>query len=316
MDPISGTIRYGFGIRELVSGLDVVTLSMGLFGLSEILVGMENLSVAGKATAINSSKLLPEEVRPTVMSIIRGSFLGFFMGLIPGTSSAVPALISYSMEKNLSKHPEKFGTGVPEGVAGPETANNSYVGGAMIPLFTLGIPCSPTIAILMGAFMMHGMTPGPTLFITNPDVIWGTIASMFVGNIILLILNLPLAGMWAKLADVPSKLLYPVVLIVAMMGAYTVDNSVFGIVVMLISGVIGYALKKLDIPLAPTILVFVLADMMEQNLLQSLKINSGIGGLFKSTTALVLLIASVVVITFSLIAELKNKKSALLTHDE
>lgn len=316
MDPISGTIRYGFGIRELVSGLDVVTLSMGLFGLSEILVGMENLSVAGKATAINSSKLLPEEVRPTVMSIIRGSFLGFFMGLIPGTSSAVPALISYSMEKNLSKHPEKFGTGVPEGVAGPETANNSYVGGAMIPLFTLGIPCSPTIAILMGAFMMHGMTPGPTLFITNPDVIWGTIASMFVGNIILLILNLPLAGMWAKLADVPSKLLYPVVLIVAMMGAYTVDNSVFGIVVMLISGVIGYVLKKLDIPLAPTILVFVLADMMEQNLLQSLKINSGIGGLFKSTTALVLLIASVVVITFSLIAELKNKKSALLTHDE
>ena len=316
MDPVSGTIRYAYGLNELVSGLDVVTLSMGLFALSEILVGMENLSVTGKATAVNSSKLKPEEVRPTVMAIIRGSFLGFFMGLIPGTSSAVPALISYSMEKNLSKHPEKFGTGVPEGVAGPETANNSYVGGAMIPLFTLGIPCSPTIAILMGAFMMHGMTPGPTLFITNPDVIWGTIASMFVGNVILLILNMPLAGMWAKLASIPNKLLYPIVLIVAMMGAYTVDNNVFGIVVMLVSGVIGYVLKKLDIPLAPAILVFVLADMMEQNLLQSIRINNGMGGLFKSPIALGLLIAALLVITISLIAEFRNKKSALLTHDE
>ena len=316
MDPISGTIRYAYGVNELVSGLDVVTLSMGLFGLSEILVGMENLSVTSKATAVNSSKLKREEVRPTVMAIIRGSFLGFFMGLIPGTSSAVPALISYSMEKNLSKHPEKFGQGAPEGVAGPETANNSYVGGAMIPLFTLGIPCSPTIAILMGAFMMHGMTPGPTLFITNPDVIWGTIASMFVGNIILLILNMPLAGMWAKLASISNKVLYPIVLIVAMMGAYTVDNNVFGIVVMLVSGVIGYVLKKLEIPLAPAILVFVLADMMEQNLLQSIKINDGIGGLFSSPIALGILCASLLVITLSLIAEFRNKKSALLTHDE
>ncbi len=316
MDPISGTIRYGYGINELVSGLDIVTLSMGLFGLSEILVGMENLSVTSKATAINSSKLKREELRPTIMSIIRGSFLGFFMGLIPGTSSAVPALISYSMEKNLSKHPELFGKGAPEGVAGPETANNSYVGGAMIPLFTLGIPCSPTIAILMGAFMMHGMTPGPTLFITNPDVIWGTIASMFIGNVILLILNMPLAGMWAKLADIPNKMLYPVVLIVAMMGAYTVDNSLFGIVVMLISGVIGYVLKKLDIPLAPVVLVFVLADMMEQNLLQSLKINSGLSGVIKSPIALGLLVAALAVIVFSLIAEFRNKKSALLTADE
>ena len=238
------------------------------------------------------------------------------MGLIPGTSSAVPALISYSMEKNLSKHPEEFGKGVPEGVAGPETANNSYVGGAMIPLFTLGIPCSPTIAILMGAFMMHGMTPGPTLFITNPDVIWGTIASMFVGNVILLILNLPLAGWWAKLASIPNKLLYPVVLLVAMMGAYTVDNNLFGIGVMLVSGVIGYVFKKLDIPMAPVILVFVLADMMEQNLLQSIKINGNLIGVVQSPIALALLIGAVLVLTVSLVAELKNKKSSMLAADE
>ncbi len=316
MDPVSGMIRFNFNINELISGVDIVTLSMGLFGLSEILVGMENLNVTNKATAIKSSKLKKEEIRPTTMSIIRGSFLGFFMGLIPGTSSAIPALISYSMEKNLSKYPEKFGNGAPEGVAGPETANNSYVGGAMIPLFTLGIPCSPTIAILMGAFMMHGMTPGPTLFITNPDVIWGTIASMFVGNVILLILNLPLAGWWAKLASIPNKVLYPVVLIVAIMGAYTVNNNVFDIGIMLIAGVIGYVMKKLDIPMAPVILVFVLADMMEQNLLQSMKINSGLGGIIKSPVATGLIVAAALVIIVSLFMELKNKKSDLLAADE
>lgn len=316
MDPISGAVRYNMGLNELVSGMDIVTLSMGLFGLSEILVGMENLNITNKATAVNSSKLKKEEVGPTTKAIIRGSFLGFFMGLIPGTSSAIPALISYSMEKNTSKHPELFGKGVPEGVAGPETANNSYVGGAMIPLFTLGIPCSPTIAILMGAFMMHGMTPGPTLFITNPDVIWGTIASMFVGNLILLVLNLPLAGAWAKLANIPNRVLYPVVLIVAMLGAYTVNNSVFDIGVMLVAGVIGYFMKKLDIPMAPIILVFVLADMMEQNLLQSIKINNGMSGLIHSPIALAFLIAAVVVIAGSLYAEFKNKKSSLLAADE
>ena len=186
----------------------------------------------------------------------------------------------------------------------------------MIPLFTLGIPCSPTIAILMGAFMMHGMTPGPTLFITNPDVIWGTIASMFVGNVILLILNLPLAGWWAKLASIPNKLLYPVVLLVAMMGAYTVDNNLFGIGVMLVSGVIGYVFKKLDIPMAPVILVFVLADMMEQNLLQSIKINGSLIGVVQSPIALALLIGAVLVLTVSLVAELKNKKSSMLAADE
>jgi putative tricarboxylic transport membrane protein len=316
MDPVSGAIRYSFGINDLVSGIGIVPLSMGLFGLSELLVLVENLNVTNKASALNSSTLKKEELHPTTMAIIRGSFLGFFAGLIPGTNSAVPALISYSMEKNLSKHPERFGKGVPEGVAGPETANNSYIGGAMIPLFTLGIPCSPTIAILMGAFMMHGMIPGPTLFITNPDVIWGTISSMFVGNVILLILNMPLAATWAKLADIPNKMLCPAVLVVSMMGAYTENNSVFGMGVMLVAGVIGYVFKKLDIPLAPIILVFVLTDRMEQALLQSVKIHAGVLGILTSPIALALLIAAIVVIVGSLIMEIKNKKSALLESDE
>ncbi len=316
MDPVSGRIRYAFGVNHLVSGLDLVTICMGLFGLSEILVGMENLFIHNKTTSVNSSKLEKSEVRPTVMSIIRGSFLGFFMGLIPGTSSAVPALISYSMEKRISKHPEKFGKGAVEGVAGPETANNSYVGGAMIPLFTLGIPCSPTIAILMGAFMMHGLTPGPTLFIESPIVVWGTIASMFIGNVILLIMNWPLANAWAKVANIPNKLLYPVVLIIAMLGAYTVSNSLFEVGVMLVFGIIGYVLKKVEIPMAPIVLVYVLSEMIERSLLQSLKINKGISGLYSSPIALGLLIAAVLILVVSLYAEIKNKKSEFLTDSD
>ena len=164
--------------------------------------------------------------------------------------------------------------------------------------------------------MMHGMTPGPTLFITNPNVIWGTIASMFVGNAILLVLNLPLAGWWAKLASIPNRILYPVVLIVAMMGAYTVNNNIFDVALMLVAGVVGYIMKKVDIPMAPVILVFVLADMMEQNLLQSIKINGGLGGILESPIALGFMVAAVVVLLGSLIAEFKNKKSTLLTADE
>ncbi len=316
MDPVSGRIRYAFGVNQLVSGLDLVTICMGLFGLSEILVGMENLYIHNKTSSVNSSRLEKGEMRPTVMSIIRGSFLGFFMGLIPGTSSAIPALISYSMEKRLSKHPEKFGKGAVEGVAGPETANNSYVGGAMIPLFTLGIPCSPTIAILMGAFMMHGLTPGPTLFIESPIVVWGTIASMFIGNVILLIMNWPLAGAWAKVANIPNKLLYPVVLIIAMLGAYTVSNSLFEIGVMLVFGIIGYVLKKLEIPMAPIVLVYVLSEMIERSLLQSLKINKGFSGLYSSPIALGFLIAAVLILVLSLYAEFRNKKTDFLNDSD
>ena len=316
MDTVSGAVRFTLGSNQLVGGLSIVTICMGLFGLSEILVGMENLSQTNKVSSVASSKLRKEEWGPTVGSIIRGSFLGFFMGLIPGTSSAIPALISYSMEKRLSKHPEKFGTGIPEGVAGPETANNSYVGGALIPLFTLGIPCSPTIAILMGAFMLHGLTPGPTLFIENPLVVWGTIASMFVGNIILLIMNVPLANVWAKVAQIPNKMLYPVVLIVAILGAYTVSNSMFEVGIMLVCGIIGYLLKKLDIPMAPIALVFVLSEMMERSILQSIKINKGLSGLYNSPICMTLLILSVIILIASLLAEYSNKKSSFLTSDD
>ncbi|MEM1484430.1 tripartite tricarboxylate transporter permease [Oscillospiraceae bacterium PP1C4] len=317
MDPVSGALRYTFNQPFLVGGLDLVTISMGLFGLSEIFIGMENLSAVGKPEKIN--KLLPErdEIKPTLGAIIRGSLLGFFTGLIPGTSSAVPALLSYSLEKRLSKHPEKFGKGAIEGVAGPETANNSYCGGAMIPLFTLGIPSSPTIAILLGAFIMHGLTPGPVLFTQNPTFVWGIIASMFIGNAMLLIMNLPMAGWWAKIAQVPAKLLYPIVLIISVLGAYTVSNDLWDVGVMLVFGVLGYIMKKIDIPMAPIVLTYVLSSMMESALLQTVKMNNGSAiGLIKSPISAVMLLLSAFVLVASLYAELKNKKSAMLNDSD
>jgi len=317
MDPISGTLRFTFNQPFLINGIDLVTIAMGLFGLSEIFLGMENLASAAKAQQITS--FLPEkkEVKTTSWAILRGTVLGFFIGLIPGTNSAIPALLSYSMEKKLSKHPEKFGHGAIEGVAGPETANNSYCGGAMIPLLTLGIPSSPTIAILLGAFIMHGLTPGPILFVQNPDFVWGVIASMVVGNAMLLFMNLPLAGWWAKIAEVPAKLLYPIVLILSIIGAYTVSNDLWDVGVMLVFGVVGYVMKKIDIPMAPIVLTYVLGAMMEKALLQSVKMNNGsLIGLVESPISLTMIVLTVIVLSGSIYAEIKNKKGAIALEND
>ena len=249
-------------------------------------------------------------------SIVRG-LVARCIGLIPGTNSAIPALLSYSMEKKLSKNPEKFGHGAIEGVAGPETANNSYCGGAMIPLLTLGIPSSPTIAILLGAFIMHGLTPGPILFVQNPDFVWGVIASMVVGNAMLLFMNLPLAGWWAKIAEVPAKLLYPIVLILSIIGAYTVSNDLWDVGVMLVFGVVGYIMKKIDIPMAPIVLTYVLGAMMEKALLQSVKMNNGsLIGLVESPISLTMIVLTAIVLTGSIYAEIKNKKGAIALEND
>ncbi|MDQ2079901.1 tripartite tricarboxylate transporter permease [Xanthobacteraceae bacterium Astr-EGSB] len=312
MDPISGALRFTFGQPFLISGIDLVTIAMGLFGLSEIFLGMENLSAVGKPEKLTGLFPKREELRGTSGAIFRGTWLGFFIGLIPGTSSAVPALLSYSIEKALSKTPERFGNGAIEGVAGPETANNSYCGGAMIPLLTLGIPSSPTIAILLGAFIMHGLTPGPILFKQNPDFVWGVIDSMLVGNAMLLAMNLPLAGLWARIALVPPKLLYPIVLILSIIGAYTVSNDLWDVGVMLVFGVIGYVMKKLDIPMAPIVLTYVLGAMMEKAALQSVKMNDGsLMGLVESPISLSILILATIVFLGSVYAEIKNKKAML-----
>ncbi|MGM0875795.1 MAG: tripartite tricarboxylate transporter permease [Bacillota bacterium] len=223
-------MRFTFGSPFLIDGFDFVTIAMGLFGLSEILLGLEQQMKKPEKPPVVKG-LLPsrEEVRPSIMSIGRGTVLGFFLGLIPGISSVVPSLLSYSMEKRLAKDPSRFGKGAIEGVAGPETANNSFTAGALIPLFLLGIPSSATMAVLLGAFVLHGLQPGPTLFVNHADFVWAVIASMFIGNLLLLFMNLPMAKFWAKIASVPFKMLFPIIIAVSIVGTYSISNSLWDV---------------------------------------------------------------------------------------
>lgn len=309
MDTVSGTVRFGFGNVHLMDGLDFVPLAMGLFGISEIIQSLENKIRAEKPAKVKGVLPRKDEWKPTLKAIFRGTGLGFLVGLLPGTNSVIPAIMSYSLEKKLAKDPSRFGKGAIEGVAGPETANNAYCGAALVPLFTLGIPSSPVIAILLGAFIMHGLQPGPKLFEDNPVFVWAIIASMFIGNFILLIMNVPMAGIWAKITMVPYQLLYPIILAIAVVGAYSVKNSMFDVGVMFIFGILGYLLKKVDIPLAPVVLAFVLGSMIESSLMQSLIIFDGnFLMLFNRPISGTLLVVSLLVLIISLIAGVKKKK--------
>ncbi|OUN00890.1 MAG: transporter [Paenibacillaceae bacterium ZCTH02-B3] len=313
-DPITGSLRWTFGQPHLMGGLDFVTIAIGMFGLSEILIAFEQKTEAGAKIAAKIKGLLPrrEEWRPTIMSILRGTGIGFLIGLIPGSNTVIPNILSYTVEKRLAKDPPRFGKGAIEGVAGPETANNAYCGSALIPLFTLGIPSSPTIAILFGAFIMHGLTPGPTLMQTDADLVWAIIASMFIGNLILLIMNLPLAGMWARIALIPPRYLYPVVLIICIIGAYTVSNSLWDVGVMLVFGIIGYLFRKLDIPLAPVVLTFILGNLMETSMMQALiGFQGNFLGFFQRPISGTLLAVSILIIALSVYSNIRNRRNLL-----
>lgn len=236
------------------------------------------------------------------MPILRGTGIGFFVGLIPGVGAVVPTVMSYIAEKRLSKTPEKFGTGMIAGVAGPETANNAYANAALIPLFTLGIPSSPTIAVIMGAFMMNGLIPGPFLFQEHSEFAWTVIASLYIGNVILVILNLPLIPLWVAVLKVPYSVLCTLVLGFCVLGAYSLNNSAFDVAVMALFGVLGYVLKKLDVPLAPMILTLILGPLMEKTLRQSLEISRGDFGIFftRPISAVLLVIAAAFIVTSTL----------------
>lgn len=308
-DPATGTMRFVFDQLYLVNGIDFVAVAMGLFGLSELFINAEESMKNETLPEIKG--LLPEreEFKPVAAAIARGSLVGFLIGLIPGTNSVIPTILSYSLEKKMARDPSRFGKGAIEGVAGPESANNAYSGAALIPLFTLGIPSSPTVAVLMGAFMMHGLIPGPTLFQKNPEFVWGVIASMFIGNTILLIMNLPLASLWARCVLIPFKLTFPIIIMVMVLGTYSLNNSLWDVGTMLVLGILGYFLKKAEFPIAPIILTFVLGRIMEYTLLQSLSLFDGnLLGFFMRPISGVLLTISILVLVFSLYAEVRNKK--------
>jgi putative tricarboxylic transport membrane protein len=309
MDPVRGAPRFTFGMMELMDGLNFIPVIMGLFGLSEILNNAEQKLSQTSSTKVGSLIPSRQEARDSTAPIVRGSIIGTLLGLVPGMTGSMSSFLSYSMEKKLSKHPERFGEGAVEGVAGPETANNAHANGALIPLFTLGIPASPTVAVLMGAFMMNGLIPGPFLFREQPGLVWGVIVSFFIGNLILLILNLPLIGIWVRILKIPYSILFGIILAFMVVGAYGVNGSAFDVGIMLIAGVAGYLLKKFDFPMAPIVLTLILGPVMERALRSSLEISQGdISIVFSSPIAVVLLILSALAIITSSLKFLPMKQ--------
>ena len=269
----------------------------------------ENLNKqAQKPPKIQNMLPRRDEWGPALKAILRGSGIGMLLGLVPGTNSTISTILSYTVEKKVAKDPSRFGKGAIEGVAGPETANNAFAGAALVPLFTLGIPSSPAIAILFGALIMHGLTPGPTLMQKNPEFVWGVVASMFIGNVILLIMNLPLANVWARITMVPFKILLPNILIIMIVGAYSISNSLFDVGAMLAFGILGYFMKKVDFPLAPVLLAYVLGKIMENSLLKSLTIFSGsFMPFFQRPISATLLVLAFAILAFSLYFSFKDK---------
>ncbi len=315
IDPVMGAPRFSFGLTELLDGFNFVPVVMGIFGISEILLNAESEVRGVFDTKMSSLVPTRQDLIDSAGAIARGTGIGFFLGLIPGVGAVVPTFMSYVAEKKVSKHPEKFGTGVIQGVAGPETANNAYANAALIPLFTLGIPGSPTIAILMGAFMMNGLIPGPFLFKEHADFVWAVIASLYVGNLILVILNLPLIPMWVAILKVPYAILFALILGFCVLGSYSLDSSVFDVGVMIAFGVIGYLFKKLDIPLAPVALTLILGPLMERGLRQSLEISRGDFTIFFTRPIalglLVIAVAFVLSATFRTVSQLRGGDTQL-----
>lgn len=278
IDLFSDASRFTFGQTELLDGIDFVIVAIGVFALSEVLGNMEN---RGAGTLLPVPKglrnLLPSlaELKACRFAFLNGSVIGFIIGVLPGAGSTIASFISYGVEKAVSRHPEKFGTGVPEGVAAPEGANNSETGGALVPLLTLGIPGSGTTAILLAAFILWGLRPGPLMIQDNPELFWGLVASMYVGNVMLLVLNLPLIPLFAQILKVPAFLLYPVIFGISTVGVYAVSGSLFDCGMLAVFGLLGYVMRRLDYPSAPLILGLVLGDSMERALRQSLMMSQG-----------------------------------------
>jgi putative tricarboxylic transport membrane protein len=313
LDSINARPRFTFGKMELIDGVGLVPIVMGLFGISEVLLNIEQI-VQRDILKARVKGLLPtaKDWKDSTGPIARGSLMGFFIGILPGGGAVISSFISYAVEKRLSKHPERFGTGTIEGVAGPESANNAATGGAFIPLMTLGIPPNVIMAMLLGALMIHGVTPGPLMMKQNPNVFWGVIVSMYIGNIMLLILNLPLITIWVQVLKVPYKILFPLILLFCLIGVYTVMNSVFDIYIMLFFGVMGYLMKKFGYEGAPLVLAFVLGPLMENNLRKSLIISQGDFSIFfvRPLAAASLIIALLLLIS-PLIPGLGKKRKAL-----
>ncbi len=315
MDPLTAIERFTFGSQSLVEGFNMAVLAMGLFGIGEILYMAESIEARAMRDVVKCPsrlrELLPDrkDWKTSIKPIGRGSVLGFFLGILPGGGAMISSFAAYALEKRISRHPERFGKGAIEGVASPESANNSAVNGAFIPLLTLGIPSNVVMALLMGAFILHGITPGPFIMEKHPDLFWGLITSMYIGNVILLILNIPLIKFFVKIMEVPYAVLSPLIIMICVIGAYSLNYNPMDVIFMFVFGLVGYLMRKFDYEPAPLMLAFVVGEIFEKSIRQSLVLSRGNPLIFFiRPISLVLMLVALIVIVSPLLTILFKRR--------
>jgi putative tricarboxylic transport membrane protein len=316
MDLITAQPRFTFGTDILLDGVGLVPLVMGLFGISEILMNVEELLTTRKVFQTNLKGMLPnlQDWKDSIGPIMRGSVLGFFLGILPGGGAVISSFVSYGIERKISKNPDEFGKGAIAGVAGPESANNSATAGAFIPLLTLGLPSNAVMAILLGALMIFDTPPGPRLVSMHPEIFWGIIASMYIGNVMLLVLNIPLIGIWVKILKIPYPILFPLIILFCLIGVYSLNNKTTEIGLMIIFGVLGYLMKKFKFDGAPLILAMVLGPLMDKSLRQALLMSGGNPHIFLESPICIAMFSIVAIVLLILpllpmVSRLRNKVS-------
>lgn len=311
IDPIAGMPRFTFGIAHFFDGISYIPVIVGLFGLGELLASVGGSMRRPAAPGLRSLLPRSKDLRRSAPAIGRSTILGSLIGIIPGVTSAISSMLAYTTERKISRFRSEFGNGAIEGVAAPETANNAHSNAAFVPLFTLGIPASPAIAVLMGAFLQHGLTPGPQLFTEAPLLVWTVIASLFIGNAILLLLNVPLVSLWTRVLNIPQSVLRPVIFAFIVIGSYTVSNSTIEVYVMIVFGLVGVVFRKLEIPLAPLVLTVILGPFIEDALRQSLQISRGDFSIFLTRPlALALLLIAAVILGGTVLGAAIKRKNA------
>jgi len=317
-DVNSGVLRFTFGVPELSDGIGFVIVAMGMFGIAEIVA---NLEMKDKREVFTGKlkRLLPtkEDFKRSWAPILRGTALGSFLGILPGGGALLSSFGSYTVEKKLSKHPEEFGKGAIEGVAGPESANNAGAQTSFIPMLTLGIPGNAVMALMIGALMIQGIAPGPQVMNEKPELFWGLIASMWIGNLMLVILNLPLIGIWIKLLTVPYRYLYPAILVFMAVGVYSLSNNPFDVLIMALFGVLGYISAKLECEPAPMILGFILGPLMEENLRRAMLLSRGDPMTFiQKPISAGFIIASVILLLIVALPAIRKKREQVFVEEE
>jgi putative tricarboxylic transport membrane protein len=320
LEPVSGHGRYTFGLPDLFDGIGFIPVAMGLFGLAEI------LDRAASPARVQLLSARVEALWPgradwarSWRAILRGTGIGFLCGLLPGPNAVIASIVSYGVEKRASRHPDEFGRGAIEGVAGPEAANNAAASGALVPLFSLGVPSSPPTAVLLAGFLIHGLAPGPLLIRDRPDVFWGALASMYVGNAMLLVLNLPLVGLFVRILRIPDVYLLPSVVLFCIIGAYSVANSLVDVWVMVIFGLFGFAARRLGFDTAPVVLALVLGPIFETSLRQAMILSGGsVVRIATRPIAAVFLALAAALVLWAVVAAIRRRRvaPALLVHPE